>query len=80
MGWDLHIWLSLLISFALNSYYENYLENHGCSNAESNVKEADVSSWDDVLHEKPVSHSLVILTEVPEIVHDTSKDLSWQIK
>ena len=51
--------------------YILYLEDLGSNNAEGDIKEADVGGWDDVLHEEPMGHSLVILTKVPEIVHDT---------
>ena len=57
-----------------------YLEDQWGNDAEGNIEEADVGGREDILHEKPVGHSLVILTEVPEIVQGTPQELSWQVQ
>ena len=57
--------------------YTIYLQDLGGNDAEGKVKEADVSGWNDIFHEEPMSNSLVILTEVPKIVHDAPQELCW---
>ena len=87
---DLHTWLSIFLSesFLLNFQeaklliqiptdlveYIIYLEDLGSNNAEGDIKEAEVEGWHDILHEEPVSHSLVILTKVPENVKEIVKE------
>ena len=88
--WDLHTWLSIFLSesFLLNFQEAKlliqiptdltecilYLENLGSNNAEGGITEAEVEGWHDILHEEPVSHSLVILTKVPENVKEIVKE------
>ena len=57
--------------------YNIYLKDLGGDDAEGKVKETDVSGWNNIFHEKPISNSLVILTEVPKIVHDAPQELCW---
>lgn len=66
--------------FYVFRFFTLYLEDHRGNDAEGNIKEADVGGRDDVLHEEPVGHPLVILTEVPKIVHDAPQELSWQVQ
>ena len=51
-----------------------YLEDLGSNNAEGDIKEAEVEGWHDILHEEPMSHSLVILTKVPENAKEIVKE------